>query len=255
MSKVSVSVVIAAHNEAADITECIASVAWADQVLVVENDSTDDTIELAKAAGAEVFSHPFQSIGRQRNAAIERARHEWILVLDADERATPEVAAALEKEMSHPRTDAYRLRMRNRFLGREIRYGGWGNDWQLRFFRRALRYDERPVHEHVMYSGATIDLATPLWHTPYANLDEYFGKLRSYSRWWGEQHAARGRKARFSDLTLRPVLRFFSMFVLKGGWRDGMHGAVVAALAAVSVAAKYAQLWARNREALAQREK
>lgn len=238
---------IAARNEAADITACIASVGWAAEVLVVENDSTDDTVAVARQAGATVFSHPFRTIGAQRNAAIARAAHPWILVLDADERATPEFEAAVKAAIATTGTQAWRVPRRNFFLGREIRFGGWERDRPVRLFRSDHRYDERPVHEHVIVAGTVGTLGAPLLHTPYSHLGEYFEKLHRYSRWWAEQHAARGRRATLTDLTLRPLARFLTMLIVRQGWRDGAHGVVIAVLGAMSVAAKYAQLWSMPR--------
>ncbi len=243
--RVEVSVVIAARNEAAEIARCVRSVAWAAEVLVVENDSVDDTVNEARRAGAEVFSHPFTTIGAQRNAAIARATQPWILVLDADECATPEVEAAVRAVVTAAvGPSAYRIRRRNMFLGREIRFGGWEKDRPVRLFRGALRYDERPVHEHVVTEGDVGQLTAALWHTPYASLGEYFEKLQRYSAWWAQQQYAAGRRARRSDLVLRPAARFLTMYVRRQGWRDGAHGVVLAVLGGMSVAAKYAQLWA-----------
>jgi glycosyltransferase involved in cell wall biosynthesis len=246
---VPVTVVIAARDEGVEIGACVRSVSWAREVLVVENDSQDDTIERAQEAGATVFSHPFRTIGAQRNAAIARASQPWVLVLDADERATPALAAEVAALVTSPpgATRAWRAPRRNFFLGREIRHGGWERDRPVRLFDARLRYDERPVHEHVVVEGAVGSLQSPLLHTPYATLDEYLDKLGRYSRWWGEQQFARGRRARVRDLLLRPAARTLGMLVLRSGWRDGTHGVVLAALAGVSVAAKYAQLWAMAR--------
>lgn len=239
---------IAARNEAADIVACIDSVNWAAEVIVVENDSTDDTIALASKAGARVFSNPFSTIGAQRNAAIERATQDWIFVVDADERGTPALGDAVLAALTNAGgLTAYRATRRNFFFGREIRHGGWERDKPVRLFRRELRYDERPVHEHVVVDGPVGVLSEPLLHTPYATLNEYFEKLQRYSRSWAEQHAARGRRASLSDITLRPVARFMTMLFVRAGWRDGGHGVVLAALASMSVAAKYAQLWALQR--------
>jgi len=250
---VPVTVVIAAHDEAQEIAACVHSVRWAREVLVVENDSTDATIAEARSAGAEVFSHPFRTIGTQRNAAIARARAPWILVLDADERSTPEFGLEVARLVTTApgataaAVRAFRVRRRNFFFGREIAHGGWESDRPVRLFEAAMRYDDRPVHEHVMVEGPVGTLVEPLLHVPYATLDEYFEKLARYSRSWAEQHFARGRRASVGDLVLRPLGRVVSMLVLRGGWRDGMHGVVLAALAGMSVAAKYAQLWARQR--------
>ena len=246
---VPVTVVIAARNAATHIGACIASAAWAAEILVVENDSTDDTVAVARASGATVFAHPFVTIGQQRNAAIERARHEWILVLDADERCTPALAAEIADVVrrSAPAPDAFRIARRNHFLGREVRHGGWERDRPVRLFRRTLRYDERPVHEHVVTTGEVGTLRQPMLHFTYATLDEYFEKFDRYSRAWAAQHHAAGRRASALTVLAKPPARFLSMYVARRGFLDGAHGLVLAVLAAMSVGAKYARLWALGR--------
>lgn len=248
-ARVPVTVVIAAHNEAAQIEACVRSVAWAAEVLVVENDSTDDTVARARAAGATVFSHPFRSIGAQRNAAIARAAHPWVLVLDADERASAALGVEVARRLAAPGGEAYRVRRRNWFLGREIRHSGWDRDRPVRLFRSHLRYDERPVHEHVLTEAEPGTLDEPLLHQPYAGLGEYFEKLGRYSRDWALQNHARGRTAGIFSLLVRPQARFLTTLVLRSAWRDGWQGVVIASLAAVSVASKYAHLWALQHEA------
>jgi (heptosyl)LPS beta-1,4-glucosyltransferase len=252
--RVACSVVIAAKDEAAEIGDCIASVDWAAEVIVVENDSTDDTVAIARNAGAMVFSHPFTTIGRQRNAAIARARHEWILVVDADERGTPMLRDAIQRVLTGEGADvAFRVRRRNFFLGCEIRHGGWERDRPVRLFRSRMRYDERPVHEHVMTDGPVGELPEPLLHYPYASLGEYFAKLDRYSRWWAEQKHATGKRTSAWTIAMRPPARFLTMYVLRGGFLDGGAGVIVAVLAAMSVAAKYARLWELQRAGLGTR--
>ena len=242
------SVIIAAKDEASEIADCIASVAWAEEIIVVENDSADDTVAIAEQSGAVVFSHPFTTIGRQRNAAIARARHEWIFVVDADERGTSALRDEVARVVaSPPRPVAFRVRRRNFFLGREIRHRGWERDRPVRLFRARMRYDERPVHEHVMTDGEVGELAQPLIHYPYASLGEYFAKLDRYSRWWAEQSFARGRRTTVWAIAVKPPARFLSMYLLRAGFLDGAAGVIVAALAAMSVAAKYARLWELQR--------
>lgn len=244
-----VTVVIAARDAGDHIAACVASVAWADEVLVVENDSTDDTVRLASALGVDVFSHPFRTIGAQRNVAIGRAVHAWIFVLDADERCTPALAAEVHERLGDREgPSAYRIPRRNHFLGREIRHGGWGSDRPVRLFRRTLRYDERPVHEHVVTDGVVGVLRSSLLHYTYASLDEYVEKLSRYSGSWARQHFERGRRVSALSVLLRPPARFVTMYLIRGGFLDGAHGLVLAVLAATSVAAKYARLWAMGRE-------
>ncbi len=243
------SVVIAARDAADHIGDCVASVVgWAHEVIVVENDSTDDTVERARAAGAAVFSNPFRTIGAQRNAAIARATQPWILVVDVDERCTPELAAEIPRVLLSPEREAFRVRRRNFFLRREISYGGWDRDRPVRLFRAGLRYDERQVHEHVVTPAPPGELAAPLLHYPYDSLDEYFEKFERYSRWWAEQSYARGRRTSALAVLVKPPARFVSMYLLRGGFLDGAAGLVLAVLAAMSVAAKYARLWALGRD-------
>jgi glycosyltransferase involved in cell wall biosynthesis len=243
-----VTAVIAAHDEGANIEACVESVDWATEVIVVENDSADDTVHRAKSAGANVISPQFTTIGNARNQAIVRARTGWIFVLDADERCTPALAEEIQRTI--PVTDrvAFRVPRRNFFLGREIRHGGWGSDRPIRLFTRDLRYNTNLVHEHVdLPAGARAgDLASTLLHYTYASLDQYFEKFERYSRWWAEQNFARGRRTGPAAVLFKPPSRFFSMYVLKGGFRDGAPGLVLAGLAAASVMAKYARLWEKG---------
>lgn len=248
---VPVTVVIAARDEARNIRECVESVRWADEIIVAERGSTDDTALLAAKSGAVVMDAPAATIGAQRNIAIAAARNAWILVVDADERATPELESAVAMAVaSGALFDGYRVPRRNFFLGREIRHGGWGRerDRPLRLFRNTLRYGDSRVHESVTVTGPVGTLGQPLLHFTYASLEQYFEKFVRYSAWWAEQSWERGRRASAADVVWRPPARFVTMYLLRGGWRDGAHGAVLAALAAASVLAKYARLWERSRK-------
>ena len=243
-----VTAVIAAHDEAANIEACIASLDWVREVIVVENDSSDDTVDRARGAGATVISPKFTSIGAARNAAIARASTAWILVVDADERSTPELAAEVRSVVTNPgRYSAFRVPRRNYFLGKEIRHGGWGSDKPVRLFRRELRYNANLVHEHVDVTGGAVgEVKNGLLHYTYTSLDQYFEKLNRYSRWWAEQNFAKGRRGGAGAVFIRPPARFARMYFLKGGFRDGARGLVLACLAAASVMAKYARLWERS---------
>jgi glycosyltransferase involved in cell wall biosynthesis len=240
-----VTAVIAAHDESANIEACVASVEWAREVIVVENDSLDDTIDRARGAGATVISPKFTTIGAARNQAIVRAKTPWILVLDADERCTPELAQEIQEVARATDNPAFRVPRRNFFLGAEIRYGGWGSDKPIRLFRRDLRYNANLVHEHIdVPAGSTTgELRNSLLHYTYTSLDQYFEKFDRYSHWWAEQNYAKGRRGTAVAVVFKPPARFFRMYLLKGGFRDGARGAVLACLAAASVMAKYARLW------------
>ena len=237
-----ISVVIAARNEAANIAACIESVSWASEILVADHGSSDETGELATKAGATVISQEAATIGALRNVAIARARNQWILVVDADERGTPEVARAVREAISHPTSGAYRVPRRNFFFGREIRHGGWETDRPVRLFDSALRYDDSRVHEHVLTNEKTAMLGAPLLHYPYASLDIYFEKFVRYSRWWAEDQARRGRHASIAAIIFKPPARFVSMYLFRLGFLHGARGAILASLAAARVCAKYVRL-------------
>lgn len=245
--KVDVSVIIAARNEGANIVPCIESVAWAREIIVVENDSTDDTVARARSAGATVIVNPFVTIGSQRNKAIEAARSGWMLVLDADERASIQMGREIGRTIGAANCDAYRIPRRNFFLGAEVRHGGWERDRPVRLFRSSLRYSADRVHEHVTTSGPVGELESALTHEPYADIGHFFEKLDRYSRWWAEDRFEKRQAAGPGAVVIRPPLRFLRMYLLRGGWMDGAAGAVLACMAGTSVMAKYARLWALGR--------
>ena len=244
---VAIAVVIAARNEAANIEECISSVHWAREIIVVENDSSDDTVKRALGAGATVLSNPFVTIGGQRNCAIGQALSEWILVVDADERGSPELGEEIRSVIAGPLNDAYRVPRQNFFMGSQIRHGGWERDRPVRLFKSHLGYDGSRVHEHLKVSGATGELTNPLLHEPYATIDSYLEKLGRYSGWWAEDRFERGKRTSPFSAWIRSRLRFASMYFLKLGFLDGEAGLILASLASMSVMAKYTRLWELQR--------
>jgi glycosyltransferase involved in cell wall biosynthesis len=248
----SVTAVIAAHNESANIEACIATLDWAKEVIVVENDSSDDTVARARAAGATVMSPAFSTIGAAFNNGIERAQTEWIYIIAADERCTPELAAEIREVLARPsRYTAFRVRRRNFFLGKEIRYGGWGADRSVRLFRREMRFNASQVHEDIDVVGEIGDLRQTFLHYTYPTLDHYFEKFDRYSKAWAAQNFAKGRRCSALPIFFKPPAKFVTMYFLKGGFLDGARGVVLASLAAASVTAKYARLWALSRQARA----
>lgn len=246
---VPVTVVIAARNESANIGGCVDSARWAAEVVVVDHESTDQTAAAARAAGARVIAVSAPTIGAARNAAIDAARENWILVLDADERATAELRSAVARAVVAPAYDAYAVPRRNFFLGREIRHGGWERDRPIRLFRRGMRYDASRVHERIVTAAPVGTLDGALLHYPYPTLGEYLAKLARYSTSWADDQWGRGRRTSLLALIVRPPGRFVSMYLLRMGFLDGARGLLLALLAATSVMAKYACLWARRYEA------
>jgi glycosyltransferase involved in cell wall biosynthesis len=237
------SLVIVARDEEDTVARCIASVPGAGEVVVVVDPrSTDRTAETARGLGAHVHERPFVSAADQKNWAMERASGEWILVLDADEAASPALARAIAEAIADPRADGYWILRRSEFLGSRIRFCGWHDDRILRLFRRgAGRYPERAVHERLALTGAAASLAGVIEHRPYRDLDDYVARMKSYSRRGAEELRKRGARW-FPGVLLRPPARFFRMYVLQLGFLDGAGGFLLCALAATGVFLKYAFL-------------
>jgi glycosyltransferase involved in cell wall biosynthesis len=238
-----VTVVIPTLNEAAQIEEAVRHLGWASEVLVADGGSTDGTQALAREAGARVLDVPGLTIAGQRNAAIATARTDWVFALDADERITPALAAELERTAQRPAHEAYAVGRHNYYLGRLMRCGGWGDNWAVRFFRKDRRFIERRVHEGLESVADTGRLVEPLEHTPYRDLSHHLKKIDLYATWAAQDLRDRGRRARITDILVRPPFTFWRTYFLQLGILEGWHGAVLCGLASVSVFLKYTRLW------------
>ena len=242
--RIPVSVVMPTLNEAPRLKQTLADLYWADDVIVVDGGSTDETAAIARRAGARVLTVPGATIAAQRNAGIAVARHHWVVALDADEQVTLELRRSLIAlcASSNLPYSAFRVRSRNWHLGRELRHGPWGRDWKVRVFSRDRRYGEQRVHEHLEGLDDVGTLEGELLHHPYRDLSHQVLKIAQYAKWAAQDQAARGRRGRLRDLLFRPPWRFVRDYVVYSGWRDGAAGFVVASVSAFSVFLKYACL-------------
>ena len=247
--RVPLTVVIPTLNEGGQIGAAVSELSWADEVLVVDGGSTDNTATSAQAAGADVFVVRGQTIAAQRNAGIEAARNQWILALDADERVSPQLRAELGQVVAgrNPTHAAYRMKFRNHYLGRELRHGPWGRDWHVRLFTRERRYICHRVHEHLELIDDVGTLTGPIIHHPYRDLTHHVTKILTYARWGADDLHSRGRRAGVWEMAARPAWRFIRDYFVFSGWRDGGVGFVAAALSAFAAFLKYAFLFAKNR--------
>jgi glycosyltransferase involved in cell wall biosynthesis len=244
-----ISVLIPVRNEAANIAACLDSVRWADEVVVVDSGSTDGTIELAEKNGAKVVQFRWNGkFPKKKNWALENVpwKNEWVLILDADERITPELAAEIQSEMKNPRADGYFVNRRFIFLGKWIRHCGYYPSWNLRLFRHKRgRYEQmhagdtasgdNEVHEHVVLDGATARLKNDMLHYAYPDISTWMEKHNRYSNWeaeievrgdqLGTNVSSRRRLRTFSRrLPFRPALRFIYSYIFKLGFLDGRAG-------------------------------
>jgi glycosyltransferase involved in cell wall biosynthesis len=237
------TVVIPTLNEERQIASAVAALSWADEVIVADGGSADRTVELARSGGATVIEVLGKTIGVQRNAAIAKARNEWVLALDADERVPEVLRDEIGAVLAAPAHEAYRIRCETYFLGTERKRGSWARDWHVRLFRRNRRFTEARVHEALEPVSDVADLRTPMRHVPYRDLTHHLEKMIVYARWGAQDLHARGRRATGWDLLGRPAWRFARDYFLYGGWRDGRYGLATSLLTACAGFLKYAFLW------------
>ncbi len=240
----SVSIIIITHNEEKNILACLESVKWADEIVVVDSFSTDNTKKLAEESGANVLQVEWQGYGKQKNYALSCASMNWILSLDADERVTPELAEEIQEITQNPQADGYQICRKAYFLGKWIRHSGWYPDYCLRLFRRDKAvFAEKPVHEYVQLNGRMGQLKGAMLHYTDNDLKSYLIKLQRYTTLAADELRAKSKKASLGDLITRPMFIFLKMYILKKGFLDGMHGFILAILSSFYVFVKYAKVW------------
>ncbi|RDZ27500.1 glycosyltransferase family 2 protein [Lysobacter silvisoli] len=241
------SACIIAFNEADRIGDCLASLAFCDEIVVVDSYSTDATVEIARAAGARVLQRPFDGFRSQKQYAIEQAAHDWVLCLDADERVDERLRTAIEAERERAFDGAagYRFARLSEYFGRFLRHGNAYPDRVLRLFdrRRGGWRGQREVHEAASVDGAVRTLPGDLIHYPYRSLEQQLAKTERYARMMAEHDYARGKRATLAKLVLAPAWRFWRGYLLRGGFLDGWHGLVYAYVRANYVRQKTVMLW------------
>lgn len=240
-----ISVVIIAKNEEKNIGECLASVAFADERIVIDDCSTDKTVEIAKALGAKVFQHPMNNnFGEQKTFGIKQAGNNWVLLLDCDERVTDELAEELISYNKISNQVAYEIPRLNHFIGRLLLHGGWYPDKSIRFFPRTGVSVQGKVHESIVHTYPVQSTKAALVHYTYNSWDQYLAKQNRYSTLGAEKNFDTGKRAvPVLDFVLRPAFAFFKKLVIQRGFLDGWTGFVLAANYANYTLSKYVKLY------------
>jgi hypothetical protein len=234
---VELAAVVLTKNEERNIAECLASVRWADEQIVVDSHSTDRTVAIAEQAGARVIEHAFQDFAAQRNAALAMVEAEWVLFVDADERATPLLAAEVRRVLGAPSEKArsgWWIPRHNYMIGHRMRGGGWYPDFQLRLLRRGKAwYDPaRPVHEIVVLDGQAGYLETPLIHYNYDSVGQFQHKMGQYTHLEARILHEQGTRVRPWTYVTMPAREFWRRFVRLQGFRDHVYGLLFCSLMA-----------------------
>jgi glycosyltransferase involved in cell wall biosynthesis len=241
---------VIARDAAPRIRRCLESLAWADErIVVLDPRSCDATESIARELGARVIRHPYQGNVEQKNFALAQASGDWVIALDADESLSEELAAALRAELaSGGDCDGIEVNRVTHHLGRWIRHGDFHPDWQLRAFRRERgRWVGGNPHGRVRVPGRVRRVRGDCEHHSYTDLADQLKRVQEWSRIEAERLLAEGRRARLSDLVLRPPARFLRAYLLKAGFLDGVPGFAIAAITAFHVFLKYARLWELER--------
>ena len=240
------SVIVITKNEEHNIVDCLESVRWANEVVVVDGGSDDKTVTLALGYSPKVYVEPWEGYATAKNFALQKCTGDWVLWLDADERVTEELSKEIQVVLGHEITDVvgFEISRKAYFLGRWIKHCGWYPGYVLRLFRRGSgQWSDKKVHEHLEIEGKTGRLFADLLHYTDPNLRHYFDKFNRYTTLAAEDLTEKGERFRLSQLTVRPAWLFFRMYFLRLGFLDGVQGFILCVLSSCYVFTKYAKLW------------
>lgn len=234
-----------ARNEAVNLPDAIKSLDFADQIVVADTGSSDNTIEIARDLGAEAHSITFEGFGKAKNKALEYCAGEWAFIIDADERVSPELAKNILDAVNNNSGPAgFMINRMTYFLGKPVRHSGWYPDYVLRLFKREKgMFTSNLVHESVQVDGDVGKLNGLLIHYSYRSLEQYLDKLNEYSSLSAREMFERGRRFHTFDLIVHPVSIFVKMYIFRAGFLDGLHGLILAALSSYHVFIKYVKLY------------
>lgn len=248
-SRAPLSAVLITRNAAAVLEPCLESVAFADEIVVVDSGSTDGSIQIAERHGARVVQKEWLGFGRQKQFAVDQAKHDWVLCIDSDERVSPELRASILRALPSPVSPVYRMPRRNRFLGRWLSHGEGYPDWSPRLFNRLnARWSDDLVHEKVLYAVTPGTLEGDLLHDSYEDLATYLERQNRYTTLAARQLYEVGKEAGVGRLLFSPVVRFLKFYVLRLGFLDGLPGFLHISIGCINSYMKYAKLIELHRE-------
>lgn len=244
-----ISVAIITLNAATELERCLDSVSFADEVVVLDQGSSDQTAEVCARYGAALHQTAWLGFGPTKQKAAELCRNPWVLSIDSDEKVTPELRVAIEKLPEQPAEAAFAVNRLSRFLGKWIRHCGWHPEYVTRLFdTRRARFNAKPVHEGVETEGKVGRLDGLMLHYTYETMEQYIDKLNRYTTLAAEEMHAEGRSASLVSAVVRAKIAFLRMWVLKGGILDGWAGTVLCISSGFYVLSKYVKLWRMGRD-------
>lgn len=240
------SAVLIVKNEEANIGRCLQSITFADEIIVLDTGSTDQTVNIAKTLGAKVFHlDKWEGFGKAKHRAVELASNDWILSLDADETISPDLKSEVLEILKDPKFDIYSIKRKSFYLGRIINHSGWDNDYPKRLFdRKKAQFNDKAVHESVVSNGNLGKIENHIFHYTYPTIDSHIKKILFYSDLSSEQK----KKANLMLSVLRGALKLIKMYVIQKGFLDGREGFVLAVLSSFGTVIKYFKIWEKSRD-------
>jgi glycosyltransferase involved in cell wall biosynthesis len=245
--KIPLSITILAQDEEEMLPDCLSSVSFADDIVVVDSGSTDRTVEIAEAMGAKVFFRKWDGEGKQRSFALDKCRYDWVLVLDADERLPEETRALVPEYIGSEKADAYSFPRKNFLNGKWIKRAGWWPDREVRLFRKSkARYDDTIIHKTLRITGNVESSPSPIVHYPVRNLSQVIAKINRYSSLGAEELLKKGRRSSAITPVIKGMAAFIKLYVIKLGVLDGYEGFVISFCHGVNTCFKYLKLREAN---------
>ena len=243
------SVIVTTKNEEKSIRDCLESVVWADEIIVVDSGSTDKTVAICREYTSKVFVTGWPGFGAQKNRALEMATCDWVLSLDADERVTPELQAEIRTAIDYPGNNiAFKMPRLSNYCGRYMRYSGWWPDYIIRLFRRGrAHFTNDLVHEHLIVHGAVETLSKPLIHNSFDDLEDVLNKINSYSSAGASMMHQKKKKATLASSILHGLWAFVHTYILRAGFLDGREGLMLAVSNAEGTYYRYLKLMMMTR--------
>ena len=249
-NKVTISAVIITLNEEKNIKRCLNSLKWTDEIIVIDSGSTDKTCDIAKKMGVKVFHNPWPGYGMQKCFGIEKTTHPWVIVIDADEEVTQELAKNIKSAIkSASENSCYKLKRSAYFLGKKIKHGDWGRDWVIRVFPKAtFNWSKDPVHEGLLaYKNEAFDLTGELLHHTQDSIHQALNKINHYSTLSADMLIKKGKKSNLLKAILKSKWTFFRAYIIRLGFLDGKVGYVIAKNAEIHTYYKQLKLVYKNK--------
>ena len=250
------SIIIITHNEAANIKNCLESVKFADEIIVVDSGSTDNTVAICQQYTQNIFQTDWPGFGRQKNRALQYVSGDWILSLDADEQLSPELKTEIQKAIYSREFQAYAIPRQSKYCGKTIQYGAWRNDKVIRLFQRGKAiFSDDDVHERLIVDGKIGTLIGKILHDSFQDLEEVLSKVNHYSSAGAKQRAQRGKKSNISKAILHGMWTFIRDYFIKRGFLDGREGFMLAVSNAEGCYYSYVKLMFLNEQESLQNSK